>query len=142
MRQWMRAEADFVSFLARNRCKPPVTQSQFRAWPARSACRSLPIIIAPGLRASPTSRHSWSSAARLARARHSWGITILQRRPNSALATSRTPAALVGWLYLISRRISGDYRRTCRNQLRRGQSLTGTAALAVATKRKITAAPG
>jgi hypothetical protein len=25
-------EADFVSFLARNRCKPPVTQSQFRTW--------------------------------------------------------------------------------------------------------------
>jgi hypothetical protein len=25
-------EADFVSFLARNRCKPPVMQSQFRAW--------------------------------------------------------------------------------------------------------------
>jgi len=25
-------EADFVSFLARNRCKPPVTQSQFHAW--------------------------------------------------------------------------------------------------------------
>ena len=25
-------EADFVSFLARNRCKPPVTQAQFRAW--------------------------------------------------------------------------------------------------------------
>jgi hypothetical protein len=25
-------EADFVSFLARNRCKPPVTQSQFRSW--------------------------------------------------------------------------------------------------------------
>ena len=25
-------EADFVSFLARNRCKPPVTQSQFQAW--------------------------------------------------------------------------------------------------------------
>jgi hypothetical protein len=25
-------EADFVSFLARNGCKPPVTQSQFRTW--------------------------------------------------------------------------------------------------------------
>src|SRR3984893_17928462 len=25
-------EADFVSFLARNRCKTPVTQSQFRTW--------------------------------------------------------------------------------------------------------------
>ena len=25
-------EADFVSFLARNRCKPPVTRPQFRAW--------------------------------------------------------------------------------------------------------------
>lgn len=25
-------EADFVSFLARNRCKPPVTQPQFRSW--------------------------------------------------------------------------------------------------------------
>src|SRR5207248_11345106 len=25
-------EADFVSFLARNRCTPPVTQAQFRAW--------------------------------------------------------------------------------------------------------------
>jgi hypothetical protein len=25
-------EADFISFLARNRCKPPVTQSQFQAW--------------------------------------------------------------------------------------------------------------
>jgi hypothetical protein len=25
-------EADFVSFLARNRCKPPVTQAQFHAW--------------------------------------------------------------------------------------------------------------
>jgi hypothetical protein len=25
-------EADFVSFLARSRCKPPVTQSQFRTW--------------------------------------------------------------------------------------------------------------
>jgi hypothetical protein len=25
-------EADFVSFLARNRCKPPVTQSQFQTW--------------------------------------------------------------------------------------------------------------
>ena len=25
-------EADFVSFLARNRCQPPVTQSQFRLW--------------------------------------------------------------------------------------------------------------
>jgi len=25
-------EADFVSFLARNRCRPPVTQAQFRNW--------------------------------------------------------------------------------------------------------------
>jgi hypothetical protein len=25
-------EANFVSFLARNRCKPPVTRAQFRAW--------------------------------------------------------------------------------------------------------------
>jgi hypothetical protein len=25
-------EADFVSFLARNRCRPPVTQEQFQAW--------------------------------------------------------------------------------------------------------------
>jgi hypothetical protein len=25
-------EADFVSFLARNRCKPPVTRAQFQAW--------------------------------------------------------------------------------------------------------------
>jgi hypothetical protein len=25
-------EANFVSFLAQNRCKPPVTQAQFRAW--------------------------------------------------------------------------------------------------------------
>ena len=25
-------EANFVSFLARNRCKPPVTRPQFRAW--------------------------------------------------------------------------------------------------------------
>ena len=25
-------EANFVSFLARNRCKPPVTQAQFRSW--------------------------------------------------------------------------------------------------------------
>jgi hypothetical protein len=33
-------EADFVSFLARNRCKPPVTQSQFRAW---ARMLSLPI---------------------------------------------------------------------------------------------------
>jgi hypothetical protein len=25
-------EANFVSFLARNRCKPPMTRLQFRAW--------------------------------------------------------------------------------------------------------------
>ena len=25
-------EADFVSFLARNRCNPPLTQAQFQAW--------------------------------------------------------------------------------------------------------------
>jgi hypothetical protein len=25
-------EADFVSFLARSRCEPPVTRPQFRAW--------------------------------------------------------------------------------------------------------------
>jgi len=34
-------EADFVSFLARNRCKPPVTQSQFRTW-----ARALGVAIA------------------------------------------------------------------------------------------------
>jgi len=35
-------EADFVSFLARNRCKPPVTQAQFRSW-----ARTLGVPIAP-----------------------------------------------------------------------------------------------
>ena len=28
-------EANFVSFLAHRRCKPPVTQAQFRAWAHR-----------------------------------------------------------------------------------------------------------
>jgi hypothetical protein len=35
-------EANFVSFLARNRCRPPVTRPQFRAW-----ARSLGAPIAP-----------------------------------------------------------------------------------------------
>jgi hypothetical protein len=35
-------EANFVSFLAHNRCRPPVMRSQFQAWAARSVCRSPP----------------------------------------------------------------------------------------------------
>jgi len=39
---------------------------------------------------------------------------------------------ILGWLYIVSRPIPANYRWACRDQLRRGQFLTGTAAMAVA----------
>jgi hypothetical protein len=43
-------EANFVSFLARNQCKPPVTRFQFRAW-----ARQLEVPVAA------YGRHAWLS---------------------------------------------------------------------------------